>query len=332
MIDLTKLQLEKEIRDYLIKKDGLNEILTMTLNGLMYSERSAFLTESRNSSNKSNGYRPVRGYGFGKELLLSVPRDRLGVFKPVILAMLRDQQEHLNEICFELYGKGLTTEQVGEIIGKIYGRSYSTSYISKINTSFYEQLSQWRTRPLSWHYPVVYIDVIHIKVRREKVSSEAFYVVLGLTEEFTREVLSIVNLPSESASGWLEILQELSARGVSRVDLFVSDGLKGLEDSILQVFPKSEIQKCVIHFYRNVLNKVKPMHKSEVAKDLKNVFDVGLQSDTKQQAMLRLSEFIIKWSKYYRYIEELKNKRDMEMYFTFKDFTHQIRAMIYTTN
>jgi transposase-like protein len=74
------------------------------------------------------------------------------------------------------------------------------------------------------------------------------------------------------------------------------------------------------------------MHKSEISEDLKNVFSVNLQSDTKEQAEARLKEFIVKWSKYYRSISELKNKNDMEMYFTFKGFTHQIRSMIYTTN
>ena len=154
MISLTKVQLENGIRDLLSHENGLNDVLTMTLNGLMYAERDAFLKTEHPIANKGNGYRHVRGIGFGKELTLSIPRDRLGVFQPLVMAMVRDQEEHLRDISFELYGKGLTTEQVGEVVEKIYGRSYSTSYISKINTSFYEQLEQWRNRPLSKHYTI----------------------------------------------------------------------------------------------------------------------------------------------------------------------------------
>ncbi len=332
MISLTKVQLENGIRDILSQENGLNDVLTMTLNGLMFAERDAFLKSDKPSTNKGNGYRYVRGIGFGKELTLSIPRDRLGLFQPLVMAMVRDQEEHLREISFELYGKGLTTEQVGDVIEKIYGRSYSTSYISKINTSFYEQLERWRNRPLSKHYPVIYIDAIQVKVRRETVSSEAFYIVLGVTEEFTREVIGIVNIPSESATGWLEILKEIKGRGVERVDLFVSDGLTSLDNSILEVFPNSEVQKCVTHFNRNVMNRVKPFHKQEVAEDLRKVFAVSTQIDTKIMAIERLSDFCLKWAKLYPYIRDLKKKVDIEMYFTFKNFDPLIRSMIYTTN
>lgn len=332
MISLTKVQLENGIQDILCKENGLNDVLTMTLNGLMYAEREAFLQAEQGSPNKGNGYRNVRGIGFGKELTLSIPRDRLGLFQPLVMAMVRDQEEQLREVSFELYGKGLTTEQVGDVVEKIYGRNYSTSYISKINTSFYEQLKQWRERPLSKHYPVVYIDAIHVKVRRETVSSEAFYIVLGLTEEFTREVIGIVNIPTESATGWLDTLKKIKSRGVERVDLFVSDGLTSLDNSILQVYPKSEVQKCVTHFNRNVLSHVKPTHKQEVADDLKAVFLVSSQIDTQELALERLTQFCAKWAKTYSYIRDLKKKPDIEMYFTFKGFDTRIRSMIYTTN
>jgi putative transposase len=134
-------------------------------------------------------------------LTLSIPRDRLGVFKPVLLGLLDQQEEQVQNLYFELYGKGLTTRQIEEVIEDIYGSSYSKSSISRITTDFGALVESWLSRSLDSYYPIIYIDAIHVKVRRDCVATESFYVLLGLKEDLTREVLSIVNIPQESASG-----------------------------------------------------------------------------------------------------------------------------------
>src|SRR5699024_5430709 len=105
------------------------------------------------------------------------------------------------------------------------------------------QLEQWRQRPLRARYPVIYIDAIHVKVRREHVSPEAFYVVLGLTEDMQREVLVIASIPSESASGWEDLLEALKGRGLQGTSLVVADGLTGLDETIHRVFPAARPPK-----------------------------------------------------------------------------------------
>src|SRR5699024_2765721 len=130
MINLSENQLQDTIHSILNKDEGLNDLLEMILNGLMKLERETFLSQQSGPRNKANGYRPGRAAGYGKELSLRIPRDRLGQFKPVLLALLRDQQEEVRRLCFELYGKGLTTRQVGEITEKIYGQHYSASAVS----------------------------------------------------------------------------------------------------------------------------------------------------------------------------------------------------------
>lgn len=332
MIDLSKDQLQDTIHSILNKEEGLNELLEMILNGLMKLEREAFLSEEASPANKGNGYRPGRAAGYGKELSLRIPRDRLGNFKPVLWAMLRDQQEQVRRLCFELYGKGLTTRQVGEITEKIYGNHYSSSAVSNFNQELADQLDQWRQRPLQVRYPVLYIDAIHAKVRREHVSSEAFYVVLGLTETMQREVLAIENIPTESAAGWEQLLEGLKERGLEETALVVADGLKGLDEAIHRCFPEAHHQKCVTHFKRNILSYVKADHKEQIAEELREVFMTGQRAYTPRQARQNLKKFARRWGRHYSHIKKLAARQDLHYYFTYLNFEWRIQSMIYTTN
>lgn len=332
MIDLTNDQLQDTINSLLNKEEGLNNLLEMILDGLMKLERDTFLTGPAGSGNKANGYRPGRAAGYGKELSLRIPRDRLGQFKPVLWAMLRDQGEQVRRLCFELYGKGLTTRQVGEITERIYGRHYSSSAVSAFSQQLKEQLDAWRQRRLQARYPVLLIDAIHAKVRREHVSAEAFYVVLGLTETMQREVLAIASIPSESAAGWQQLLADLKARGLEETCLVVADGLPGLDEAIHQSFPAARHQKCVTHLKRNILAYVKADHKEQIAGELRQVFMTGQQAYSPAQARQKLDAFAKRWGRHYEHIAKLPDKEDLHYYFTYLDFDWQIQAMIYTTN
>lgn len=332
MIRLTKLQLQSEISNLLKQENGLNEVLQMTLNAMMLSERNDFLLSEENLDNKGNGYRYAKAVGVGKQISLSIPRDRMGVFKPVVLALIKEQNAMMKELSFSLYSKGLTTIQIGEVMEQIYGRHYSSSSISNITKEFYGQMQSWRERSLDECYLIVYIDAIHIKVRRERVSSEAFYILLGLKEDYTREVIGIVSIPTESASGWEEVLKSLKDRGVIQVDLIVSDGLKGLDSAVHRVFKDSNIQKCVTHLKRGILNKVKPVHKQVIAEELRQVFDVTSQNDDLKSSLIRLKNMAERWGKYYLHIKKMPKKEDIGCYFTYLEYDYRIRNMIYTTN
>lgn len=332
MIKLTNPQLQEAIKDLLNKDNGLNDALQMIINSMMLIERDTILTNQPVEGNKANGFRYASALGFGKEIGLTIPRDRLGVFKPVLLTLIRNQEEKTRDLCFELYSKGLTTRQIGEIFENIYGTNYSKSTISEINKGFYEAMEQWRERPLEAYYPIIYIDAIHVKIRRETVSSEAFYVILGVKEDTTREIIGIINIPTESAYGWNEIFKKIKSRGVKTIGLVVADGLIGLENSVLQQFPQAKFQKCVVHFIRNILNKIKPAHKAEVAEELKVIFDVRNPNSTYQESQSRLITFVEKWSRLYPGLKKYQEQNAMIFYFTYLQFDWKIRSMIYTTN
>ena len=328
---LSKLQTEEVLKQFLSEENGLNEVLEIFMNSLMYSERDVFL-KSQDGINKGNGYREGQVYGRGRQLQLCIPRDRMGQFYPVLLALLRDQDSQLHDLSFMLYSKGLTTRDIGEVLEVIYGKNYSKSTISDINKSFYEQMEDWRNRELEQEYLAIYIDAIWQKVRRDTIRSEAFYILMGLKKDFTREIIGIVNIPTESATGWELVLEELKQRGVSKVHLFVSDGLKSLETAVSKVFNQSVHQKCIVHLQRNILATVRASHKAEIAADLRTVLNPDDEDYTKSMAMEQLAHFADKWGKLYRHIKKLPDKEDIEYYFNYLDFDYRIRRMIYTTN
>jgi len=328
---LSKLQTEEVLKQFLSEENGLNEVLEIFMNSLMYSERDVFL-KSQDGSNKGNGYREGKVYGRGRQLQLRIPRDRMGQFYPVLLALLRDQDSQLHDLSFMLYSKGLTTRDIGEVLEVIYGKNYSKSTISDINKSFYEQMQDWRNRELEQEYLAIYIDAIWQKVKRDTIRSEAFYILMGLKKDFTREIIGIVNIPTESATGWELVLNELKQRGVSKVHLFVSDGLKSLETAVSKVFNQSVHQKCIVHLQRNILATVRASHKAGIAADLRAVLNPDDEDYTKSIAMERLAYFADKWGKLYRHIKKLPDKEDIEYYFNYLDFDYRIRRMIYTTN
>ena len=332
MLKLNKKQLQEVIKNELREENGLNEIFKMTLEGLMYLEREDLIAQD--PKNKSNGYRPKKSIGFGTGFKLSVPRDRLGVFQPYMLELLKEDESRIKEACFELYSKGLTTKDVGSIIEKLYGKSYSESSISNITKGFYKQMQQWRERPVENNWIAIYIDAIFVKVRRDTVQSEAFYVLLGLKDDLTRDVLGVYNYPTESSTNWIEIAKNIEERGVKEVNLFVSDGLPGIEDALKQVFPKTPLQTCIVHYQRNLMKNIRPSNKQEFGKDLKEIFNPNLNDDTVEKAKNRLKEAALKWQKIYPKVSEKMSldAQNKNILFEYMKYDYRVRPMIYTTN
>ena len=332
VLKLSKSQLQTVINDQLSKEKGLNDLFSMLVNGLMLSERNAYLSSADGNENKGNGYRQISRSGIGSKLELSIPRDRMGVFKPVILGLLNQQEERVKELCFELYGKGLTTRQIENVVENIYGSSYSKSSISRITTDFGALVEAWLNRSLDSYYPVIYIDAIHLKVRRETVATEAFYVLLGLKEDYTREVLGIINIPQESASGWQETLEGIKSRGVEKVGLFVFDDLTGLDTVIGKVFASAMQQKCILHFQRNLNKHIRKSDRALFCSELKEIFNPDDVFYTIKEATDNLQSFLKKWSKTYPKLKSTMHRADLETVFTYLEFDYRIRRMIYTTN
>lgn len=329
-LHFTQEQVTKILEDILSKEGGLQELQKISLEALMRAEREEHNLEF---SDSSNGYRPRRTFGHGRILELRVPRSRKGHFYPMISGLLRDQEEECRKLAFNLYGAGLTTEQVGNIFGEIYGKEYSSSQISRMFDYARNDVQTWLQRPLEAYYPIIYIDAAFISTRRkDNVSKEAYYTILGVRADRTREVLAIVNFPTESSAAWEAILAGLKDRGLADIGLVICDSLTAIEDAIWRQFPSAEVQLCTIHLQRNVIKHIKPKDKALVAEDLKDVLRTGDRYDTPEKGWERWKAFCGKWGKYYPSIKRMGENDRYRLHFTYLGYDYRTHNMLYSTN
>ena len=317
------------------KESAISEMMMTMFDLLLEAERGEFLNIEKSIgdfNNKGNGFYSRFIKSLSGKMKLNIPRDRFGRFKPLFLEVLKHDQRNFEELAFNLYTKGLSTRDINDVLKDAYDIETSPQYISNITKTFSELKQTWDKRILNDKYYCVLIDAIHINIRRTSVDNEAIYVVLGVKEDATRNVLGIYSIPQESSSGWKNVLEDIKKRGVKDVLTFVADGLIGLENSINKVFPKAHLQKCVVHLKRNILNKVRSSDKAEISSDLNEVFDLTNQNETKENAINKLNNFINKWSKKYPSIKNMFKDNISEYYFTYLNFPFQIWRMIYTTN
>ena len=226
----------------------------------------------------------------------------------------------------QLYANGVSTRDVGSIIEKLYGNSYSPTTVSNITDVAIEEIMKWRQRKLNKRYSVLFIDAMSVKLRRDTVANDSVYFILGIDEEGYREVLDFYIGTTESSYVWEEILSSLKERGATDVLLGVMDGLPGLEEAFNKVYPKADVQSCVVHKVRNTIRKVRKKDLSEILQDLKSVYE----SPTKDQAMIMLDEFSTKWVKLYpKVVDSWNNNSSL---FTYYSYPIAIRKAIYTTN
>ncbi len=319
-----------EILDEIAKgRNGYQHLLKLSLESIMRAERNAF---NASHSDSSNGYRFGSVLGHGGRLELAIPRSRHHNFYPLILALIKDQNQESKNLAYELYSSGLTTLQIGNLFDKIYGKHYCKSAISNMMSEARTDMEIWLNRRLEKRYPIIYIDATYWHTKREDaVSSEAYYTILAVKEDRTREVLSIINHPNEGANNWKEAFEILKQRGVETVNLFVCDGLQGIENVIAEVFPMATTQLCTVHLMRNITTKVKPSDKKEVANELKEVLNPSNADDSPSKGYKRFTDFISKWVEKYPSFKVYLTPR-YKLYFNYLNYHVDIRRMIYTTN
>jgi putative transposase len=195
-----KESLVKNIEHFLEydKKNAIENVVKSVFETILKLERSEFLKNSTEPSNKANGYYQRLARSVNQYIQINVPRDRLSEFKPVFLDAINQYDSQLLDLSFKLYTHGLTTEDIKKIMDDIFGKKISTSSISNIMRDFQTTREAWLARPVEDEYYFIFIDALWIPVRRDNVSKEAFYIVLGLRKDLKREVLGVYNIPVES--------------------------------------------------------------------------------------------------------------------------------------
>ena len=324
-----------EIMETLINKGDLDELfrchLELAVNSLLQAELTAFLDYEKydragfNSGNSRNGnYSRSFRTEYG-ELNLVIPRDRNGEFSQQTLPAYKRSNDSLETTIIQLFQKGITMSEISELIEKIYGHYYTPQTISNITQIVSEDVVAFKERSLESQYSIIFMDATHIPLKRQTVSKEAVYIVIGIRLDGTKEVLGFSIAPTGSSYVWKEILQDLKDRGLEEVLLVVTDGLSGINDSIHSIYPNAQFQQCCVHISRNIAHKVRVSDRQEVCNDFKLVY----QAASKEEAMNQISFMIDKWKKQYpRVVKLLMNPAIL----TFYNFPPSIRRTIYSTN
>lgn len=259
---------------------------------------------------------------------LDVPRDRDGSFEPEIVKKYQTDVSHLESSIIGMYAKGMTTRDISSQVNEIYGMDISPTLVSNITDKVIPMIREWQSRPLETVYPIVFMDAIHFKVRKDNtVVSKAAYAAIGVNLEGKKDVLGIWIGASESSKYWLLVLNELKNRGVKDILIASVDGLVGFNEAIRAVYPNTEIQRCIIHQIRNSSKYLSYKDLKAFNADLKLVYTAA----TEEVALAELDRLEEKWGeKYLIAVRSWRNNwNELSAFFKYPP---EIRKIIYTTN
>lgn len=249
----------------------------------------------KNTDNSRNGHseKTLRtSYG---NVELFVPRDRKSEFEPQLLKKNQTSiSQDIEEKIISMYAKGMSTEDISDHVRDIYGISVSDTTVSRITDKILPLAREWQQRPLEPVYAVVYLDAIHYHVRSEgQIIKKAVYIAIAVDLDGHKDVLGMWVGENESAKYWASVLNSLKNRGVEDIFIACTDNLKGFDSAINAVFPKTEIQNCIIHQLRNSGKYVSYKDIKELMNDLKTVYT----TPDEQLALDALEAFGYQWDK-----------------------------------
>jgi len=312
-------------------KEMVGTILESGLEGELEEELgySKYDYRNKDTDNSRNGYSEKTLKSSLGDIEISVPRDRKGEFEPQIV---RKNQTSLSgdieEKILSMYAKGMTTSDIEGHIREIYGIEVSDSTISRVTDKILPVVKEWQMRPLEGIYAVVFMDAIHFHVRSEgQIIKKAVYIAIGIKMDGVRDVLGMWIGENESAKFWLGILNGLKNRGVEDILIACVDGLTGFTSAIEAVYPRAEIQQCIIHQIRNSTKYVSYKDLKPLMADLKKVY----AAVNEQTAQYQLDVFEEKWGGKYPKIA-LSWRSNWANLSTYFKYPQEVRTLIYTTN
>ena len=282
----------------------------------------------RNGGNSRNGTSQKTLKGTFGTMPIEVPRDRAGTFEPQIVGRHQRRFQGFDDQIISLYARGLSTREIQRHLEEIYQVEVSPALISTVTDEVIDEVKAWQDRPLEPVYPIVYMDALQFKIRDgAQVRNKAVYLAIGVNMDGMKEVLGMWIAQTEGAKFWLQVVTELKNRGVDDILIACVDGLKGFPEAIETVYPKTEVQLCIVHMVRHSLNFVGWKQRREVAADLKKVYTAA----TEEAAETRLAEFATKWDERFPMIAK-SWRANWARVVPFFAHPPEIRKIIYTTN
>lgn len=310
-------------------RDVIQQVMEVELDEELGRERcQRSEVDEAKPKNYRNGYSQKKVKTQLGEIDIKVPRDRNGSFEPKIIGKYSRNVEGMEDKILALYACGMSQRDIAEQIKSLYDVEISPELVSKISEKIMPEVTAWQNRPLEKVYPFIFMDAIHYKVKEDhRYVTKAAYVVLGITMDGRKDILGVWIGEHESSKFWLNVLNDLKSRGVSDVYLFCTDGLCGMMQAITAVYPKSRLQRCIVHQIRSSTRYVSYKDIKQVTADLKKIY----AAVTLDEAEENLRAFAEKWRK--QYPSCVKSwEENWEVLSTFFEYPTDIRKIIYTTN
>jgi len=311
---------------------ALRDLLGGTIQNMLESEIEEQMEQSQlkdpTYSDSRNGYKPKTLKSNYGEVPVKVPQDRNSDFEPKVVPKHKRDISEIEGKIISMYAKGMSTRQISDQIQNIYGFDVSESLVTGITNKIMPEIEAWQKRPLSAVYPIVFIDAIVFNVRDNGViKKQAAYIILGVSEEGHKEVLTITIGQTESSKYWLSVLNELKNRGVQDILILCADGLTGIKEAIEAAYPLTEYQRCIVHVVRNTLKYVSHKDKKVFAADLKTIY----HASNEQSGYERMQAVTEKWEN--KYPNSMKRWSDnWDVISPMFKFSAVVRKVIYTTN
>lgn len=302
---------------------ALDEELNEELGYSKYDYRNKETDNSRNGHSKKT---MRTSYG---DMDIAIPRDRKGEYEPQLIPKYQNTvTQDMEEKIISMYAKGMTTGDIEAHLKELYDLDISDSTISRITDKIMPLVKEWQERPLQEIYAVVYMDAIHYHVRSEgRIVKRAVYIALGIDMDGKKDVIGMYVGENEGAKFWLSIINGLKNRGVQDILIACVDGLNGFPQAIEAVYPKTEIQQCIIHQIRNTTNYVSYKDLKKLMADLKTVY----AAPDEAAALEELESFGEKWNSKYPKIYKSWSEHWATLSTYFK-YPNEVRKLIYTTN
>ena len=315
-----------------LAKDGLIDELKRALteralNAEMDHHLDGEAAEGR--ANSRNGYGRKTLLTDDGKLPISIPRDRLATFDPQLIAKYRRRLPGFDDKIVSMYARGMTVREIRGHLADLYGVDVSPDLVSAVTDAVLDEIAEWQNRPLEALYPLVFFDALRVKIRDEgTVRNKAVYLALGVRADGRKEILGLWIEQTEGAKFWLRVMAELKNRGVEDVLIAVVDGLKGFPEAITAVFPRAQVQTCIVHLIRGSLDFVSYKDRKAVASALREVY----RAKDAAAGGAALDAFAASgWGLKYPAIA-MAWRRNWAAVIPFFAFPADVRRLIYTTN
>lgn len=330
-----ELATARSMDDFFGREGIFARLFANTLEEMLEAELTAHLGyerhegRGRNSGNSRNGSYAKTLRTSAGQTVINVPRDRSGTYAPQVVPKYESNTNELEAKIIGLYGKGMSTRDIEDTLNELYGVTASAGTISAVTDKVKSEVQAWQNRPLEAIYPIIFLDAIHLSIRRSgKVLNTAVYVVMGVNTQGRRDILGHwIGDGAEGANFWLSVVTDLQTRGVQDVFIACVDGLNGFTEAIHAVFPKTIIQRCIVHQIRSSLKYVASKDQKPFISDLKAIYKAA----TREEAEINLLKLGETWGHQYAIAVRSWENNWSELA-AFFDYPAEIRRVIYTTN